>query len=219
MAPEVIRDKTYSEKSDVYSFGMEFHYRRNTIQSLSSRINLILSSSSYSIPYIQNITSVGLILWQLLFRDLPFSQYTSKPDLFEGVCNRHDRPAFYNPPGLQYPRSVRSLIESCWDKDPARRPYFKDSKYLPREYQIIIYIFIYYLSNPITNLFLWLIVVPALDEIVIESVIMDKEGQQFWKDNFMQKVCKPSPSLPLSRYFIIDRETDGFSSLPLSFVS
>jgi len=67
-----------------------------------------------------DIYSYGIVLWEILTRDEPFSQYNAFDKFKEAICFRHERPEI---PQDCVP-SLKSLITRCWDPDPNRRPPF-----------------------------------------------------------------------------------------------
>jgi len=69
-----------------------------------------------------DVYSFGIVLWEILTRKEPFSQFRALDAFREAVCIRHERPPL--PPDCL--ESLRKLIERCWDKDPSRRPNFRE---------------------------------------------------------------------------------------------
>lgn len=69
-----------------------------------------------------DVYSFGIVLWEILTRQEPFSQFRALDEFRQAVCVRHERPTI--PPDTL--DSLRRLIERCWDKDPARRPTFRE---------------------------------------------------------------------------------------------
>ena len=65
-----------------------------------------------------DIYAFGIILWQLLTRQAPFSHHRDLGKFKAAVCKRGERPPM--PPTA--PRRLASLIVACWDADPAVRP-------------------------------------------------------------------------------------------------
>jgi hypothetical protein len=68
------------------------------------------------------VYSYGIVLWEILTRDEPFSEYQSFDKFKEAICIRHVRPEI---PADCEP-SLRALMESCWHPDPSKRPSFKE---------------------------------------------------------------------------------------------
>lgn len=69
-----------------------------------------------------DVYSFGIVLWEILTRQEPFSQFRALDEFRQAVCVRHERPII--PPDTL--DSLRRLIERCWDKDPTRRPTFRE---------------------------------------------------------------------------------------------
>jgi len=69
-----------------------------------------------------DVYSFGIVLWEILTRQEPFSQFRQLDEFRQAVCVRHERPII--PPDTL--DSLRRLIERCWDKDPTRRPTFRE---------------------------------------------------------------------------------------------
>lgn len=69
-----------------------------------------------------DVYSFGIVLWEILTRQEPFSQFRALDEFRQAVCVRHERPII--PPDTL--ESLKRLIERCWDKDPTRRPSFRE---------------------------------------------------------------------------------------------
>jgi len=69
-----------------------------------------------------DVYSFAIVLWEILSRQEPFSQFRALDEFRQAVCVRHERPII--PPDTL--DSLRRLIERCWDKEPARRPSFRE---------------------------------------------------------------------------------------------
>ncbi|GAM26703.1 hypothetical protein SAMD00019534_098780 [Acytostelium subglobosum LB1] len=69
-----------------------------------------------------DVYSFGIVLWEILTRKEPFSHHRELEKFREAVCSKHERP----PIPADCLDSLRKLIEKCWDKEPLRRPSFKE---------------------------------------------------------------------------------------------
>eukprot|EP01113_Clastostelium_recurvatum_P021189 TRINITY_DN2505_c0_g1_i1.p1 TRINITY_DN2505_c0_g1~~TRINITY_DN2505_c0_g1_i1.p1 ORF type:complete len:547 (-),score=139.75 TRINITY_DN2505_c0_g1_i1:184-1824(-) len=69
-----------------------------------------------------DVYSFGIVLWEILVRKEPFSHFRGLEAFRTAVCIHHERP----PIPADCLESLRRLIERCWDKDPARRPSFRE---------------------------------------------------------------------------------------------
>jgi len=69
-----------------------------------------------------DVYSFGIVLWEILTKEEPFVQYQSFDKFKDAVCYRHERPII---PSDTLP-SLSSLISSCWDQEPSKRPNFKE---------------------------------------------------------------------------------------------
>jgi serine/threonine protein kinase len=69
-----------------------------------------------------DVYSFAIVLWEILTRQEPFSQFRALDEFRQAVCVRHERPII--PPDTL--DSLKRLIERCWDKEPARRPSFRE---------------------------------------------------------------------------------------------
>jgi serine/threonine protein kinase len=96
-APEVFDGRRYNEKADVYSFGM-------------------YESSVILLTAIQFLDSIGIILWELCTREVPFvnlSSFAIPVLVIKG--KRPDVPKFVKP-------KFKKLINLCWNQKPKARP-------------------------------------------------------------------------------------------------
>jgi len=69
-----------------------------------------------------DVYSFGVVLWEILTQQEPFSQFRALDEFRQAVCVRHERPII----PAETIESLRRLIQKCWDKDPTRRPTFRD---------------------------------------------------------------------------------------------
>lgn len=69
-----------------------------------------------------DVYSFAIVLWEILTRQEPFSQFRALDEFRQAVCVRHERPII--PPDTL--DSLKRLIERCWDKEPSRRPSFRE---------------------------------------------------------------------------------------------
>jgi predicted outer membrane repeat protein len=69
--------------------------------------------------------SFGIVMWEMFYRELPFSGITSHFDIYDAV-EAGQRP----PVSSDCPDEYRSLMVRCWDNDPAKRPRFQEIVHL-----------------------------------------------------------------------------------------
>lgn len=67
-----------------------------------------------------DVYSYGMVLWELWERRRPYEELTSRFDILDAVREGR-RPSISD----NCPPSFRSLIQRCWQSDPARRPMFR----------------------------------------------------------------------------------------------
>ena len=67
-----------------------------------------------------DVYAYGMILWEMLTEQVPFKGKTSV-QVAIAVCNNNERPAI--PPSC--PTTLKNLIQMCWQRDPEKRPSFK----------------------------------------------------------------------------------------------
>jgi Leucine-rich repeat (LRR) protein/tRNA A-37 threonylcarbamoyl transferase component Bud32 len=69
-----------------------------------------------------DIYSYGIILWELVGRDMPFSTYEFRWDYeLEALIRDGNRPVPPKDPSL-WPPAYAALVEACWHNDPLKRP-------------------------------------------------------------------------------------------------
>jgi len=69
-----------------------------------------------------DVYSFGIILWELLTRDVPFSHHNNYEKFKRAVCQNHERPPIPD----DCVTNLKDLIERCWDRNPDLRPSFSD---------------------------------------------------------------------------------------------
>jgi len=69
-----------------------------------------------------DVYSFGIILWELLTRDVPFSHHNNYEKFKRAVCQTHERPPI---PDDCEP-NLKDLIQRCWDRIPGTRPSFSE---------------------------------------------------------------------------------------------
>jgi len=67
-----------------------------------------------------DVYSFGIVLWEILTREEPFTQFENYEEFRDAICNKHVRPPI--PPDCH--PGLKQLIEACWHPDPAKRPAF-----------------------------------------------------------------------------------------------
>jgi len=67
-----------------------------------------------------DVYSYGLVLWEIMTREEPFSHHDDYVAFKRSVCFKSERPPI---PPTCLP-SLKYLIEACWQKDPSKRPPF-----------------------------------------------------------------------------------------------
>jgi len=69
-----------------------------------------------------DVYSFGIILWELLTREVPFSHHRSYEKFKRAVCFTHERP----PIPLESDETLQNLITRCWAPNPELRPAFTE---------------------------------------------------------------------------------------------
>lgn len=114
-----------------------------------------------------DIYSMGIIMWELLTQQDPFSNHSDYQVFVDAVCNKKERP----PIPSWCPESLRSLITSCWNEDISVRPS---------------------MSTIVTLLDEVIADCAAIEyRQKIEKVIDDPVGRNFWVTNIKQKQTVP----------------------------
>ena len=68
-----------------------------------------------------DVYAYGLLLWEMLTGKTPFDKYKGA-QLAIAVCQKNERPHVPS----DTPSALKSLIKSCWDRDPDNRPTFDE---------------------------------------------------------------------------------------------
>lgn len=69
-----------------------------------------------------DIYSFGIVLWELVTREHPFSRHKSYETFVRAVCKYRERPII----PLDIEPSLGKLIEDCWQHSPSDRPSFEE---------------------------------------------------------------------------------------------
>lgn len=69
-----------------------------------------------------DVYSFGIILWEIVTRDVPYKHHTDYNTFSRAVCHDHERP----PLPADIMPSLKYLITNCWDHDPKIRPSFNE---------------------------------------------------------------------------------------------
>jgi len=67
-----------------------------------------------------DIYAFGIVLWEIVTQEVPFPEMNSYPVFRRAICTQNVRP----PIPENCPKSVKSLLEISWHKDPEARPDF-----------------------------------------------------------------------------------------------
>ena len=68
-----------------------------------------------------DVYSFGLIMYEIILEEKPFSKFFSPKEVKEIICDKQERPKFLKPINDSY----RRLIEQCWSQNPEDRPSFE----------------------------------------------------------------------------------------------
>merc|ERR1712137_101837 len=110
-----------------------------------------------------DVYSIGIIMWELLTREDPFVEHEDYDAFVDAVCNKNERPIIPR----WCPRSLRRVIQDCWQADPELRPT---------------------MSDVIGMLDECLVDCGGFDfEQQVDQIIKDRNGRAFWKRNFPSK--------------------------------
>lgn len=82
----------------------------------------VLQSEEYT--HKADVYSYGIVLWEVLCREPPFSKW--KPhEIITKVVSQQARPDMSKiPPDT--PKEMVFVMKKCWEQDPHQRPEFKD---------------------------------------------------------------------------------------------
>lgn len=80
----------------------------------------VLQSQRYSEP--ADVFSYGIVLWELLTRQMPYKGLTAPQVAME--VSKGGRPPV-PPPSAEAPASWLALMRQCWADEPAQRPTFR----------------------------------------------------------------------------------------------
>jgi hypothetical protein len=114
-----------------------------------------------------DIYSMGVIMWELLTQQDPFSNHSDYQVFVDAVCNKKERPIIPS----WCPESLRTLITSCWNEDLALRPSMRE--------------IVTALEDVITDC-------ASIEfQQKIEKLIDDPNGRNFWVTNLKGKFSVP----------------------------
>ena len=67
-----------------------------------------------------DIHPLGLVIWEMLTREIPFHKYTDEMDyqLMQAICERKERPVI---PAF-CPKEIADMLRKCWREDRTKRP-------------------------------------------------------------------------------------------------
>eukprot|EP00056_Hartaetosiga_gracilis_P022995 m.34614 g.34614 ORF g.34614 m.34614 type:complete len:1251 (+) comp9938_c0_seq2:76-3828(+) len=74
-----------------------------------------------------DVYSFGIVMWEVLERDLPFKEYGFSAPLVNAIVEEDKRPEVSSENELVFPTYV-SLMRECWDPLPRQRPSFLEVK-------------------------------------------------------------------------------------------
>lgn len=132
----------------------------------------------YGITEKVDVYSMGIILWELVTRDIPFFHHESHDEFVKCICFQGERPEIPS----WCPRRFQKIMLASWQKDPKCRPSMEELVFLFED--CIKECEKFDFSNE------------------IEKLITDKTGLEFWKKYFPDKV-KKTESILFSFFFLM----------------
>ncbi|KAM9975096.1 hypothetical protein ACTFIW_008571 [Dictyostelium discoideum] len=69
-----------------------------------------------------DVYSFGLILYEMATCEELFPEYSEIDPFYDAICNKKLRPPIPD----SFPKSLKTLIQKCWDHDPNKRPSFNE---------------------------------------------------------------------------------------------
>ena len=109
------------------TFNLEMTSNLGTTAWCAPELLTVSNTTKYSLKV--DVYSFGMVLWELWEKKRPFDDLNSRFDIMDAIRSGK-RP----PISSTCPPAYRSLMERCWDPQPAKRPIFKYiEKYLKDE--------------------------------------------------------------------------------------